>query len=539
MPKPRIYSQKLKAIDRINHSNLAPLWKVLLIELICRQNTQPDNENGGLSWPGLDRLAEVAGQGTSPEQLKATLQQLEAAGLIQAHGTTTGGVTRWSLHLGQLDSDFPLLSVWFTARMREVDGLAPATRSVLEQLLRLARIDLRETSDVTVSCRYGDPKDPNPDHSWMISMLPWLSERQWQYAIRQLNERGLLVERQRGNRHHPTEWQIMAPPPAGEPHNSEKAESPARAALPAGPDTPTGGSSSAPPSELGGSSSAPPSELGGSSSAPPSELGGSSSAPPSELGGSSSAPPSELDGSHPYRKLLNEVTQYEIQQLTNDETHATDELHTPAAEGLVVEVETGTVSSFVEALADEWDDDHDRDDYYWLPSMETDSGVVWHPGWAWWCVDKARELRADRGVDRPPGALRWRIGQMLEAGHDFSEPPSGWAQVEEARRRESEWRETRVEDLSGPQVGDAGEIWTQVLALVEKQITRPNFQTWLKDTRGLSYTEDVLVAGTQSSYASDMIEQNLYYIVLDALTEVIGREIDVQFVDGAKWGGAA
>ncbi len=284
MPKPTIYRQKLKAIDRVNHSNLAPLWKVLLIELICRQNTQPDNENGGLSWPGLDRLAEVAGQGASPEQLKATLQQLEATGLIQARGTTTGGVTRWSLHLGQLDSDFPLLGVWFTSRMRGVDGLAPATRSVLEQLLRLARIDLRETSDVTVRCRYGDPKDPNPDPSWMVAILPWLKETQWRYAIKQLTQRGLLVERQRGNRHRATEWQIMAPPPAGEPHNSEKVEPPAKAALPAGPDTPSDDSSWA---------------------------------PPSELGGSSWALSAQLDASPPYRKSLSEVTQDELQQLTN------------------------------------------------------------------------------------------------------------------------------------------------------------------------------------------------------------------------------
>ena len=540
MARPTIYSQKLKAIDRVNHSRLAPLWKVLLIELICRQNTQSGDENSGLSWPGLDRLVEVAGHGATPERLKATLQQMEAAGLIQAHSVTTGGVTRWALHLGQLDSDFPLLAIWFTNRMREVEGLAPATRSVLEQFLRLATIDLRETSDVTVRCRYGDPTDPNPDPGWMVSLLPWLKRTQWRHALRQLTDLGLLVERQRGNRHRPTEWQIMAPVPAEKPRDSETLDQPGRAALTESPDVPAGDSSRQPSAQLAASSSASSTELEGSSGEPLSPLGGSSgerhaqlegssSEPLSPLGGSSGERPSPLEGSPPYsKKLFNEVTQYEIQQLTNGETPAGED-------GVGVEVETITVSSFADALSDEWDEDPDRDDYYWLPSMETDSGVAWHRGWAWWCVDKSRELRADPGVDRPPGALRWRIGQMLEAGRDFSEPPSGWAQVEEERRRELEWREPRVEDLSGPQVGDAGEIWTQALALIEEQITGPNFVVWLKDTKGLSFTDEFFVVGTDSSYTADMIEQTLYYYAVEALEEIVGREIEVRFVDESAW----
>ena len=55
MPERHIYKNKLQQIDEVNHSPLTPLWKVLLIELISRQNTQAGSENGGLSWPGLDR----------------------------------------------------------------------------------------------------------------------------------------------------------------------------------------------------------------------------------------------------------------------------------------------------------------------------------------------------------------------------------------------------------------------------------------------------------------------------------------------------
>ena len=56
MPERHIYKNKLQQIDEVNHSPLTPLWKVLLIELISRQNTQAGSENGGLSWPGLDQL---------------------------------------------------------------------------------------------------------------------------------------------------------------------------------------------------------------------------------------------------------------------------------------------------------------------------------------------------------------------------------------------------------------------------------------------------------------------------------------------------
>jgi chromosomal replication initiator protein len=79
------------------------------------------------------------------------------------------------------------------------------------------------------------------------------------------------------------------------------------------------------------------------------------------------------------------------------------------------------------------------------------------------------------------------------------------------------------------------QLWAAALGQLQLEIPRPNFQTWLKDTRPLRLDGDLLSVSTPSAFAAEMLERRLASVVARAVERVAGRPLRVVFcVAGAS-----
>ena len=74
------------------------------------------------------------------------------------------------------------------------------------------------------------------------------------------------------------------------------------------------------------------------------------------------------------------------------------------------------------------------------------------------------------------------------------------------------------------------EIWQKALGELQTQISRANYNTWLRDSHGVSYDNGLFVVGTPSAFVAEWLTKRLHSLVRKTLTSVTGSETDVQFV---------
>jgi len=76
---------------------------------------------------------------------------------------------------------------------------------------------------------------------------------------------------------------------------------------------------------------------------------------------------------------------------------------------------------------------------------------------------------------------------------------------------------------------DAKEIWQATLAELQSQVNRTNYDTWLKDTIGISYQNDQFVVGVPSPFAIEWLEKRLHSLITKTLIGITGDEVEVNF----------
>jgi chromosomal replication initiator protein len=79
------------------------------------------------------------------------------------------------------------------------------------------------------------------------------------------------------------------------------------------------------------------------------------------------------------------------------------------------------------------------------------------------------------------------------------------------------------------QLGSAREIWQVALEQLQRQVSPLNYETWLKDTVGLSYHQDQLVVGVSSTFALECLERDLRPLIKKTLAQSTGHPLEVQF----------
>jgi chromosomal replication initiator protein len=75
----------------------------------------------------------------------------------------------------------------------------------------------------------------------------------------------------------------------------------------------------------------------------------------------------------------------------------------------------------------------------------------------------------------------------------------------------------------------AKETWDACKGALQVQVSKSNFETWLKDTEGINCQGKRFVVGTPSTFAKEWLEKRLRSLVVKVLMGITGQELDVQF----------
>ena len=76
---------------------------------------------------------------------------------------------------------------------------------------------------------------------------------------------------------------------------------------------------------------------------------------------------------------------------------------------------------------------------------------------------------------------------------------------------------------------NAKNVWEAVLGKLEIQVTRPSYETWLKDTVGMAFDNGSLFVRTPNTFVSEMLEQRMYTLISSALEQVTSNKINIRF----------
>lgn len=72
-------------------------------------------------------------------------------------------------------------------------------------------------------------------------------------------------------------------------------------------------------------------------------------------------------------------------------------------------------------------------------------------------------------------------------------------------------------------------VWETALGQLELQVTRPNFETWLRNTTGLRLEGGQLVIGVPSDFAAEWLRSRLSSVIDRTVSQLVGGPIAVDF----------
>ncbi len=75
----------------------------------------------------------------------------------------------------------------------------------------------------------------------------------------------------------------------------------------------------------------------------------------------------------------------------------------------------------------------------------------------------------------------------------------------------------------------AQRIWNSALGQLQIRVTRPNYDTWLKDTVGLRMSDGQFVVGTPTEFIKEWLATRMRSLVSQTVASVIGRPTEVAF----------
>ena len=77
---------------------------------------------------------------------------------------------------------------------------------------------------------------------------------------------------------------------------------------------------------------------------------------------------------------------------------------------------------------------------------------------------------------------------------------------------------------------NAEQAWQSVLGQLQMEMPRASYETWVRDTRAVSYDNGVMVIAVQNAYARDWLENRLVSTVSRLLAGMMDRVVEVRFV---------
>ena len=80
----------------------------------------------------------------------------------------------------------------------------------------------------------------------------------------------------------------------------------------------------------------------------------------------------------------------------------------------------------------------------------------------------------------------------------------------------------------------AQEVWETALGELQIEVNKPNYQTWLGKTTGLSYEGDQFVIGVPNTFVAEYLDKNQRSLIEKVLTGLLQDEVEVHFRVAAK-----
>jgi chromosomal replication initiator protein len=73
-------------------------------------------------------------------------------------------------------------------------------------------------------------------------------------------------------------------------------------------------------------------------------------------------------------------------------------------------------------------------------------------------------------------------------------------------------------------------IWQKALAILETQLTKPSFETWLKSTSLLSFDGNLVTIGVANEFAKDWLESRYANLIRTTVRNILNQEVQIRFV---------
>lgn len=103
--------------------------------------------------------------------------------------------------------------------------------------------------------------------------------------------------------------------------------------------------------------------------------------------------------------------------------------------------------------------------------------------------------------------------------------------LEKTSRRFSRFRDGFLNSLKGGiSVENISDLWNNALANIEKKISKPSFETWLKSTKAHSLQGDTLTVTAPNEFARDWLEERYSQLIAGILYDITGEELGVKFI---------
>src|SRR5512141_855727 len=77
---------------------------------------------------------------------------------------------------------------------------------------------------------------------------------------------------------------------------------------------------------------------------------------------------------------------------------------------------------------------------------------------------------------------------------------------------------------------NAEQAWQSVLGQLQMEMPRASFDTWLRDTKPVSYQDGTLTIGVRNAYARDWLESRLASTVSRLLVGIMNASVSVNFI---------
>jgi chromosomal replication initiator protein len=74
------------------------------------------------------------------------------------------------------------------------------------------------------------------------------------------------------------------------------------------------------------------------------------------------------------------------------------------------------------------------------------------------------------------------------------------------------------------------DLWSKALKEIEKKLSKPSFETWLKSTKAHALQNDTLIITAPNEFARDWLESRYLHLIAETIYNLTGEELSIKFI---------